>query len=151
MESNKKLKIHRNTRGQRQSKLKRTKANARERYRMYKLNQAFDNLRQHLPLQQQCYTSMITFVASIDIYQGTQYHKLSKIDTLRLARNYIKVLNYILNNSNQIEYEKLFSILINDLNQSTINSLKIHSKLKNNFLQHLFKNNNSENLNNGKL
>ena len=52
------------------SKVRRNKANARERTRMHDLNSALDNLRKVVP----CYSK-------------TQ--KLSKIETLRLAKNYI--------------------------------------------------------------
>lgn len=48
-------------------KLRRQKANYRERNRMHGLNRALDNLRQCVPLT-------------------TQHQKLSKIETLRLAR-----------------------------------------------------------------
>ena len=51
-------------------KIRRVKANSRERSRMHGLNNALDALREHVP----CYSK-------------TQ--KLSKIETLRLARNYI--------------------------------------------------------------
>ncbi|NWS09534.1 NDF2 factor, partial [Mystacornis crossleyi] len=59
------------------SKLRRQKANARERNRMHDLNAALDNLRKVVP----CYSK-------------TQ--KLSKIETLRLAKNYIWALSEIL-------------------------------------------------------
>ena len=54
-------------------KIRRVKANSRERTRMHGLNNALDALREHVP----CYSK-------------TQ--KLSKIETLRLARNYICAL-----------------------------------------------------------
>ena len=50
-----------------------TQANARERNRMHGLNEALDELRKHVPCQ-------------------TKTQKLSKIETLRLARNYIRVM-----------------------------------------------------------
>ncbi|NWH55667.1 NDF4 factor, partial [Fregata magnificens] len=56
---------------------RRVKANARERTRMHGLNDALDNLRRVMP----CYSK-------------TQ--KLSKIETLRLARNYIWALSEVL-------------------------------------------------------
>jgi hypothetical protein len=58
-------------------RLRRMKANTRERNRMHGLNDALDILREHVP----CYSK-------------TQ--KLSKIETLRLARNYISALADIL-------------------------------------------------------
>ncbi|XP_076439763.1 uncharacterized protein LOC143279570 [Babylonia areolata] len=54
-------------------KQRRIKANARERNRMHGLNEALDELRKHVPCQ-------------------TKTQKLSKIETLRLARNYIRVM-----------------------------------------------------------
>ncbi|KAK7109680.1 neurogenic differentiation factor 1-like [Littorina saxatilis] len=54
-------------------KQRRVKANTRERNRMHGLNEALDELRKHVPCQ-------------------TKTQKLSKIETLRLARNYIKVM-----------------------------------------------------------
>ncbi|KAJ7322638.1 hypothetical protein JRQ81_018925 [Phrynocephalus forsythii] len=58
-------------------KFRRQEANARERNRMHGLNDALDNLRKVVP----CYSK-------------TQ--KLSKIETLRLAKNYIWALSEIL-------------------------------------------------------
>ncbi|XP_065349821.1 neurogenic differentiation factor 1-like [Cloeon dipterum] len=52
---------------------RRSKANARERHRMHALNAALDRLRSCMPVQ-------------------CKSHKLSKIETLRLARNYIVAL-----------------------------------------------------------
>lgn len=54
-------------------RMRRVKANARERNRMHGLNEALDELRKHVPCQ-------------------TKTQKLSKIETLRLARNYIRVM-----------------------------------------------------------
>ncbi|KAL8585824.1 hypothetical protein ACOMHN_065174 [Nucella lapillus] len=54
-------------------KQRRVKANTRERNRMHGLNEALDELRKHVPCQ-------------------TKTQKLSKIETLRLARNYIRVM-----------------------------------------------------------
>uniref|UniRef100_A0A915CS76 BHLH domain-containing protein n=1 Tax=Ditylenchus dipsaci TaxID=166011 RepID=A0A915CS76_9BILA len=59
--------------------IRRVKANFRERNRMHGLNRAMDTLRQVVPLT--------TY----------QHQKLSKIETLRLARNYITALDKILN------------------------------------------------------
>lgn len=59
-------------------KQRRVKANARERNRMHGLNEALDELRKHVPCQ-------------------TKTQKLSKIETLRLARNYIRVMADTLN------------------------------------------------------
>ncbi|EJW75229.1 hypothetical protein WUBG_13863 [Wuchereria bancrofti] len=51
------------------SRMRRQKANTRERNRMHGLNRALDKLRQRVPIT-------------------TQHQKLSKIETLRLARFY---------------------------------------------------------------
>ncbi|VDO73209.1 unnamed protein product [Onchocerca flexuosa] len=50
------------------SRMRRQKANTRERNRMHGLNRALDKLRQRVPIT-------------------TQHQKLSKIETLRLASN----------------------------------------------------------------
>lgn len=63
--------------GRRRFKVRRMKANARERNRMHGLNDALESLRKVVP----CYSK-------------TQ--KLSKIETLRLAKNYIWALSEIL-------------------------------------------------------
>lgn len=68
------------------SRARRRRANARERNRMHHLNAAFDRLRHHLPI----FNRMD--VADVD----ATLRKLTKIDTLRLARNYIIALTMIL-------------------------------------------------------
>lgn len=75
--------------GKRQTKTKvrRYKANARERHRMHGLNAALDKLRKVIP-----------------IHSRTQ--KLSKIETLRLARNYIEVLGKIISTPDQVAEEQ---------------------------------------------
>ncbi|XP_076318637.1 uncharacterized protein LOC143229770 [Tachypleus tridentatus] len=64
------------------SKYRRRTANARERYRMEKMNQAFEQLRQAIP----------QFPNAV----GMSNTKLTKITTLRLAVNYIAALADIL-------------------------------------------------------
>ena len=81
---------------------KRCKANARERNRMHGLNQALDQLRACIPLK---HLEMNQTVFSRKI------QKLSKIETLRLARNYLILLTEILQNQSQ------------DVNQSSIDNL----------------------------
>lgn len=66
------------------TKLRRNKANARERSRMHGLNAALDKLRTVVPI-------------------NSKSQKLSKIETLRLARNYIKVLGAILDDGSNGE------------------------------------------------
>ncbi|VDN54980.1 unnamed protein product [Dracunculus medinensis] len=83
-------------------KLRRQKANYRERNRMHGLNRALDNLRQCVPLT-------------------TQHQKLSKIETLRLARNYIAALNYILRSGTQPTPLEYAFMLSNGMSQTTTN------------------------------
>ncbi|KAK5982913.1 Neurogenic differentiation factor 1, partial [Trichostrongylus colubriformis] len=85
-------------------KQRRLKANCRERQRMHGLNDALDVLRQYVPIT-------------------TQHQKLSKIETLRLARNYILALQRILETGRQptpLEYAHQLSI---GLSQTTTNML----------------------------
>uniref|UniRef100_W5LV11 Neuronal differentiation 4 n=1 Tax=Astyanax mexicanus TaxID=7994 RepID=W5LV11_ASTMX len=81
---------------------RRVKANARERTRMHGLNDALDNLRQVMP----CYSK-------------TQ--KLSKIETLRLARNYIWALSEVLENGQSPESHGFMEMLCKGLSQPTSN------------------------------
>lgn len=71
------------------SRSRRRKANARERNRMHHLNEAFDRLRHHLPI----------FNRMNDAEVHATIRKLTKIDTLRMAQNYIVALTMILNNA----------------------------------------------------
>nr|CDJ84869.1 Basic helix-loop-helix dimerisation region bHLH domain containing protein [Haemonchus contortus] len=85
-------------------KQRRLKANGRERQRMHGLNDALDLLRQYVPIT-------------------TQHQKLSKIETLRLARNYIMALQRMLQTGRQptpLEYAHQLSI---GLSQTTTNML----------------------------
>ncbi|XP_057685528.1 neurogenic differentiation factor 4 [Corythoichthys intestinalis] len=81
---------------------RRMKANARERSRMHGLNDALDNLRRVMP----CYSK-------------TQ--KLSKIETLRLARNYIWALSEVLENGQSPESHGFMEMLCKGLSQPTSN------------------------------
>ncbi|CAI4232124.1 unnamed protein product [Auanema sp. JU1783] len=85
-------------------RIRRVKANGRERARMHGLNNALDVLRQYVPLT-------------------TQHQKLSKIETLRLARNYISALHHILQSGatpSPLEYAQQLSV---GLSQTTTNML----------------------------
>ncbi|KAM7370737.1 hypothetical protein PAMP_010261 [Pampus punctatissimus] len=84
------------------SKVRRMKANARERTRMHDLNSALDNLRKVVP----CYSK-------------TQ--KLSKIETLRLAKNYILALGEILRNGKRPDVVAYVQMLCKGLSQPTTN------------------------------
>ncbi|NXR75571.1 NDF4 factor, partial [Pycnonotus jocosus] len=81
---------------------RRVKANARERTRMHGLNDALDNLRRVMP----CYSK-------------TQ--KLSKIETLRLARNYIWALSEVLESGQSPEGKNFVEMLCKGLSQPTSN------------------------------
>ena len=83
-------------------RLRRVKANTRERTRMHGLNDALDVLRQHVP----CYSK-------------TQ--KLSKIETLRLASNYISALADILKNGVRPDGVTFAKALSKGLSQNTMN------------------------------
>ncbi|XP_067825284.1 neurogenic differentiation factor 2 [Heptranchias perlo] len=83
-------------------KLRRQKANARERNRMHDLNSALDNLRKVVP----CYSK-------------TQ--KLSKIETLRLAKNYIWALSEILRSGKRPDLVSYVQTLCKGLSQPTTN------------------------------
>uniref|UniRef100_A0A9J2PRS0 BHLH domain-containing protein n=2 Tax=Ascaris TaxID=6251 RepID=A0A9J2PRS0_ASCLU len=84
------------------TRVRRQKANCRERNRMHGLNRALDVLRQCVPLT-------------------TQHQKLSKIETLRLARNYIAALNYILHSGSQPSALEYAHMLSDGMSQTTTN------------------------------
>ncbi|NP_001079218.1 neuronal differentiation 6 L homeolog [Xenopus laevis] len=83
-------------------KIRRVEANARERGRMHGLNDALDNLRKVVP----CYSK-------------TQ--KLSKIETLRLAKNYIWALSEILRIGKRPDLLTFVQSLCKGLSQPTTN------------------------------
>ncbi|KAI4871213.1 hypothetical protein NFI96_003479 [Prochilodus magdalenae] len=83
-------------------KLRRLEANARERNRMHGLNNALDSLRKVVP----CYSK-------------TQ--KLSKIETLRLAKNYIWALSEILSTGKRPDLLSFVHTLCKGLSQPTTN------------------------------
>lgn len=83
-------------------RVRRVKANTRERNRMHGLNEALDELRQHVP----CYSK-------------TQ--KLSKIETLRLASNYINALGDILKAGTRPDSVSFAKSLSKGMSQNTMN------------------------------
>ena len=85
-------------------KQRRLKANTRERSRMHGLNEALDELRKYVP----CYSK-------------TQ--KLSKIETLRLARNYISAMSEILSNGVKPDAVSFAKALSSGLSQNTMNQV----------------------------
>ncbi|XP_050075406.1 neurogenic differentiation factor 6-like [Anopheles maculipalpis] len=118
------------------SLVKRKKANLRERNRMHGLNDALDRLRMCVPLPASVTTAAIRS-NSVDHHQQQQQQhggapaagtttlqKLSKIDTLRLAQNYILVLLEVLHTGRGFKYERLVATLANRLSQNTANLLR---------------------------
>ncbi|CAI2348685.1 unnamed protein product [Caenorhabditis sp. 36 PRJEB53466] len=85
-------------------RVRRVKANGRERARMHGLNNALDMLREYIPIT-------------------TQHQKLSKIETLRLARNYIDALQRMLQTNEQPSPLEYAHTLANGLSQTTTNML----------------------------
>lgn len=100
---------------------KRFKANQRERNRMHGLNDALDRLRRCVPLPQ-------SFNVIVKCDQ-TVPQKLSKIETLRLAKNYIFVLSEALRRNRLFSYEDLINALSNRLSQNTCNLLRTRLQL----------------------
>ncbi|KAJ8948717.1 hypothetical protein NQ318_017885 [Aromia moschata] len=92
-------------------KLRRSKANARERNRMHGLNAALDRLRSRMPIQ----------LTHSDLNASPQ--KLSKIETLRLARNYIVAMTQTLQEGRPMEMTRFIKILSRELSQTTANLL----------------------------
>ncbi|TTC44341.1 Calcium/calmodulin-dependent 3',5'-cyclic nucleotide phosphodiesterase 1C [Bagarius yarrelli] len=84
------------------SRLRRQEANARERSRMHGLNSALESLRKVVP----CYSSA---------------QKLSKIETLRLAKNYIRALSETLSSGTRPDLVAFARTLCKGLSQPTTN------------------------------
>ncbi|CAH0547779.1 unnamed protein product [Brassicogethes aeneus] len=104
-------------------KLRRCKANARERNRMHGLNAALDTLRSRMPIQ----------ITHSDINSAPQ--KLSKIETLRLARNYIAALTQTLQEGRPMEITRFIKFLSRDLSQTTANLLS-GTLIRSNYSEH---------------
>uniref|UniRef100_A0A182WQ83 BHLH domain-containing protein n=1 Tax=Anopheles minimus TaxID=112268 RepID=A0A182WQ83_9DIPT len=107
------------------SLVKRKKANLRERNRMHGLNDALDRLRMCVPLPATVTTASVRSDTNVD--QGgpaSTPQKLSKIDTLRLAQNYIRALLEVLHTGRGFKYERLVATLANRLSQNTSNLLR---------------------------
>uniref|UniRef100_A0A182TY82 BHLH domain-containing protein n=1 Tax=Anopheles melas TaxID=34690 RepID=A0A182TY82_9DIPT len=105
------------------SLVKRKKANQRERNRMHGLNDALDRLRMCVPLPASLTTAT---VRPDDAREATPTppQKLSKIDTLRLAQNYIAVLLEVLHSGRGMKYDRLLATLGRRLSQNTTNLLR---------------------------
>lgn len=93
--------------------VRRTKANARERNRMHGLNDALDRLRAHVPCGSRSTSSHHN--------HQHQQQKLSKIETLRLARNYIAALADILSTGRRPDHVTFARALTGGLSQNTVN------------------------------
>ncbi|XP_077514916.1 uncharacterized protein LOC144125420 [Amblyomma americanum] len=96
---------------------RRHKANARERQRMHGLNAALDTLRRRVPLG--C-------LPCRDLQQplpqqGAAVPRLSKIETLRLAKNYIGALAETLRQGRPMEAAVFARHLSRGLSQATVN------------------------------
>lgn len=102
-------------------RVRRSNANTRERSRMRGLNDALDKLRQVLP---SVHSSMFD-------QSSARAQKLSKIETLRLARNYVAALTEIVA-SGQMEPTLFAQFLCQGVSQSTLNiissQLAVNSK-----------------------
>ena len=85
---------------------RRGRANTRERQRMHGLNSSLDMLRNVCPL--------------------LANQRLSKIDTLRLARNYIQALSEMLERGEEPDVLEYARTLTKDLSQGTVNLIAGH-------------------------
>lgn len=103
--------------------VRRNKANARERNRMHQINDAFDNLRRRIPIYQ-CF--LVTNETNVAVSAA---QKLSKIETLRLAQNYIGLLNKVLSENRSVTTSEFLSILELKLNQTSANLLRTRLRL----------------------
>lgn len=100
-------------------KIRRHKANARERNRMHNLNSALDTLREYIPIK-------------------NKSQKLSKIETLRLARNYIIALMVTLQ-SEEMNDLKFAKILSRQMSQPTMNMIASNFNIHTALLHERFK------------
>ncbi|KAG5453706.1 Neurogenic differentiation factor 1 [Clonorchis sinensis] len=110
------------------TKLRRERANARERLRMHDLNSALDTLRKHIPLSNELYPTVkqnpsVSKMTPSVRSAGHLNQKLSKIETLRLARNYIILLVSILRNRQTPTTEQVVNCLCRGLSQITTNQI----------------------------
>lgn len=69
-----------------------------------------------MPLQHQSQVSILD--------QGGHNQKLSKIETLRLAQNYIQLLSFSVASNRKFQYEDIHHMLTRNLSQSTGNLLR---------------------------
>lgn len=119
------------------ARTRRSKANDRERHRMHQLNDAFDRLRSHVPFEsammnssgQSSSHSTSTSEEDNSVPAAPAQFKLSKIETIRLALNYIRTLNLLLDNRCSVSQGELWQLLVPDLSQPTANQLKYRLRL----------------------
>lgn len=97
---------------------KRFKANQRERARMHSLNAAYDRLRETFPIPQ--------YVGTYDFFSddSKMVQKLSKIETLRLACNYIQLLSDVLESEKKVTKGELVDRLSLKISSMTSNLIK---------------------------
>ncbi|KAH9398799.1 Neurogenic differentiation factor 6-A-like [Tyrophagus putrescentiae] len=101
---------------------KRGKANARERQRMHGLNRALDDLRRRIPLSGICTMTGKRPCSANHHHRG---QKLSKIETLRLARNYLVLLTEMVFYSQSYGDLLTGQILAFGLGQQSLNQLAV--------------------------
>ena len=104
--------------------VRRSKANSRERNRMHGLNDALDRLRAHVPCGSRSSHQQPHHKQHHHHHQQQQQQqqqKLSKIETLRLARNYIAALADILSTGRRPDHVTFARALTGGLSQNTVN------------------------------
>lgn len=108
-------------------RIRRTNANARERNRMRGLNDALDQLRDAIPT---------IYDWNYDQKPAVRVQKLSKIETLRLARNYMAALTEIVVTNVEMDSTLYAQFLCQGLSQPTANiisaQLGVNAKLVSN-------------------
>lgn len=115
--------------------IRRNKANARERNRMHQLNDAFDHLRSYVPVSQ-CLMGTSHSPAHSKNFHVVQ--KLSKIETLRLAKNYIAALSLSLADNRTMPANEFLRLLCHDLSQTTIHALRTNIRVDSQLQKKLF-------------
>ena len=98
-------------------KVRRIKANGRERDRMQSLNEQLEVLRETIP----CFSFS---------------QKLSKIETLRLAKNYIEALTQMISHNQMLDNTQFAELLCKDLSPNTMNLVAATLSLNPNALSH---------------
>lgn len=110
-------------------KARRRKANARERNRMHQLNAAFDKLRQHIPINQKIQNTTSINIQDELPQTSSNGQKLSKIETLRLAQNYIIALSLVLNSDgDRLTIKEFKEIFLNRMTNTTANWIQENLK-----------------------